>query len=120
MKWAVVILVILGLVAALSAALLISGSPLNRRAGLKVSPEDDVVMAAKPLPAASVITSSDVKKCKALRKELPEGYLSSPIQAIGKILDVPIVLPSPPIQSRTSSEFDLQPMEHQESSLWLV
>jgi len=91
MRWAVIILVVLGLVAALSAALLIRGSPFNRRAGLTMSPEDDVVLAAKSLPAASVITSSDITKGKALKKELPEGYLSSPVQAVGKVLDVPVV-----------------------------
>jgi pilus assembly protein CpaB len=91
MKWGVLILVVLGVVAALSAALLISGSPLNRRAGLKVSPEDDVVLAVKSVPAMSVITSSDITKGKGLRKTLPEGYLSSPVQAIGKVLDVPVV-----------------------------
>jgi pilus assembly protein CpaB len=89
MKWAVTVLILLGVVAAISTAILVAtlrGGPAEASV-----PSDAVVLAAKSLPAMTVITSSYVTEGTAEKGELPEGYLSSPVQAIGGVLGVPVV-----------------------------
>lgn len=93
MKWAVTILIILGLLAALSAAILVGTlrADSSAAAGRGSSADVKVVLASKALPAMSVVSSSYVTEGTALRNELPQGYLTSTVQAVGKILAVPVV-----------------------------
>jgi pilus assembly protein CpaB len=93
MRWAVIVLVILGLLAAVSAMILVgvlrtdSSGSADRGSSSNV----EVVLAKTSLPAMSVITSKAVTKDTALKDTLPDGYLSSPVQAIGRVLAVPVV-----------------------------
>jgi len=90
MKWSVIVLVILGVTAALCASLLVSA--LRRDAGTGTAADSvEVVMAKRALPAMFVISARHVVKDRASKDELPVGYLTNPVQAIGKILSVPVV-----------------------------
>lgn len=94
MKWAIVILTVLGLVAGVSAAFLVGGlrTPSSSADNNRGSDADVTVMlAGKSLPAASVLTSKMVIEGTASQKEVPENYLTNPIQAIGRVLAVPVV-----------------------------
>lgn len=90
MKWGAVILVVMGLAAALFAALLVKSLLTDNLSQAGVA-ETDVLLASKDLPAMSVIESTDVTVQKVAKAKLPEGYLSSPAEGIGKILAVPVV-----------------------------
>lgn len=90
MKLAVVILLVLGVLAAGSAAVLV-GALRGNGGPAEAPPEVEVLVAATSLPAASVLASSHVTEGSAPKQDLPEGYLTSPVQAIGKILAVPLV-----------------------------
>ena len=92
MKWGAVILVVMGLAAALFAAILVKS--LLRTDSFSqggVPSETDVLLASKDLPAMSMIESADVTVQKLAKAKLPEGYLSSPAEGIGKILAVRVV-----------------------------
>jgi len=90
MKWTILILVILGLVAAFATMLLVSALRTDKQVrGLKG--EVEVVVAKMSLPAMSVITSDFIDKNKVPRIGLPEGFLTDGIQAVGRVLAVPVV-----------------------------
>ena len=93
MKWSVTILVVLGLLAAISAAILVGTlrSDSSAAAGSGSSADVKVVLANKSLPAMSVVTAGYVTEGTASKNELPQGYLTSPVQAVGKILVIPVV-----------------------------
>jgi len=91
MKWAIIVLIVLGVLAALSAALLVSSLRVDLSASARGSPDAEVLLAKTSLPAMSVITSDHVVKEVVSKNKLPEGYVSSPVQAIGRILAVPVV-----------------------------
>jgi len=87
-KWSVVVLVIFGVLAALFASLLVSA--LRSGGG----PDDsvvEVVVAERSLPAMFVIGARHIAKEEAAVDELPEGYLTDPVQAVGKVLSVRVV-----------------------------
>lgn len=89
MKWGVTILIILGLVAAVFAAILMKTLSANSPGR---SSEIEVAMAAKALPAMTVMNSSFVTKDTVTDiKKLPKGYVSNPVQAIGRVLAMPVV-----------------------------
>ncbi len=87
MKWTIVTLVFLGMLAAFCASLLVGAL----RAGGRRGAADEVVLAKASLPAMSVVSSRHIESDKSPRDKLPEGYLTSPIQAIGRVLAVPVV-----------------------------
>lgn len=91
MKWAIIALILLGLSAALFAGILVSTLRFNSPASANGSIDVGVVLVTKSLPAMSVVTSSHVSKDTASVNKLPEGYLSSPAQAVGRVLAVPVV-----------------------------
>ena len=91
MKLVITALIILGLLAALFAGILVNALRLNSPASTKGGPDVDVVLAATSLPAMSVVNSSHVRKDTASINNLPEGYLSIPAQAVGRVLAVPVV-----------------------------
>ena len=91
MKWGAVILVVMGLAAALFAALLVKSLLSDNLSQGGVSSETDVLLASKDMPAMSVIESTDVTVEKVAKAKLPVGYLSSPAEGIGRILVVPVV-----------------------------
>ncbi len=87
MKVAVVILVILGLVAAGAAAVLFQA--LHARPG--PTPVLDVVLAQTDLPARTRLTSDQLKVERVPRTGLPLDCFSDPAQAIGRTLKVAVV-----------------------------
>jgi pilus assembly protein CpaB len=89
MKWSVIILVILGVFAALSASLLVNA--LRHDTGTGDDSLVEVVVAKRPLPAMFVISARHVVKDRAPKDELPGGYLTDLVQAVGKVLSVPVV-----------------------------
>jgi pilus assembly protein CpaB len=93
MKLAVIALIILGVLAAVSASILVSTLRTESSGSAdKATPSDvEVALAKRSLPAMSVITSDHVVKRTAPRDKLPEGQPSSPAQAIGRVLAVPVV-----------------------------
>lgn len=93
MKWGIIVLLILGLVAAGSAAILVSAL----RQGASASADKnlpsgvEVMMARTSLPAMTVITLDDVIKEKVSKDNLPKGRLSTPARVIGRVLAIPVV-----------------------------
>jgi pilus assembly protein CpaB len=94
MKWSIVILLILGLVAAASAALLMTALSVDSSASEAKPPEMiEVAMAKEAMPAAMVITNGLINKEMVSKDELPEGQLTmtSSLQVLGRVLRVPVV-----------------------------
>lgn len=90
MKYTVLLLVVFGIVAAISAVFLVNMMRVSMTDG-RASGSVDVVTMKRSLPAMSVLTADAIEIGKAKAKEAPVGYLSSSIQAVGKILSVPVV-----------------------------
>ena len=90
MRWAIVVLVIFGLLAALSAVLLVnalrSGEPRLSGKG-----EVEAVVAVKSLPAMSLITPQDITVKNVPRKNLDASYFSKTDKVVGKVLAFPVV-----------------------------
>ena len=93
MKWSVVLLISLGLFAAVSTSVLVGALrafPSNASAG-NLSSKTEVILVANALPAMSIITPNDLTIKNLSEHELPEGYFSDSTQAIGRILAVSVV-----------------------------
>lgn len=94
MKWSIAGLLLLGIVAALSATLLISTllarANASQRRDFKAK-DVTVVVAIRPLDAMSMVKSDDVKLIHISQGQLPEQYLSNTVQVVGKILTRPMV-----------------------------
>jgi len=91
MKWPIVALLLLGVLAAVCAAILIGTLRSGASPEKNLSEETDVMLATRSLPAMSVVISQYVKKNTVPRDKLPAGYLTSPAQVIGRVLAVPVV-----------------------------
>jgi len=87
----IVVLIFLGLAAAFSASLLVRFTRGQGLPGANSASEVDIVIAKQALPAMSVVTSANISKEKHAKEKLPEGYLSSAVEAIGKVLGVAVV-----------------------------
>lgn len=87
MKWSVVILLLLGIVAAGAAAVLMAATRVHREPAVAAEAVDTpIVVAARPLEAYAVVQSDDLKVRKGRISEAPKGHLSDPAFAIGKVL----------------------------------
>jgi pilus assembly protein CpaB len=93
MKWGIVLLLLLGVVAAACAAVLVNTLKADTAGpvGEDSSAGIEVAKAKKPLPAMTVITLEHLVKETAPRHELPEGQVSRPAQVVGRVLSVPVV-----------------------------
>jgi len=92
MKWGIVILIILGLVAAVCAAALMGTLSIRQsRPDEKETNTIEVVMANRPLTAGTVITLEDVNKEIISKDELPQGDLVGSVEVIGRVLAWPVV-----------------------------
>ena len=95
MKMAVAGLVLLGLVAALAAAVLIASMNANgglaKRAAVLDDSEVTVLLATKALPPMSVLDANCVITKSMPHSKAPAGFLSSPVEVVGKVLAVPVV-----------------------------
>jgi Flp pilus assembly protein CpaB len=92
MRWGIVILLLLGVVAAACAAVLMGAiSAGSSDSGEKLSKGVEVAMAKKSLPAMTVMTLDDITKEIVSRNELPNGKLVSPGSIVGRVLGVSVV-----------------------------
>jgi pilus assembly protein CpaB len=92
MRWSIVILLVLGLMAATAAGLLATTwHARSAPAVIAGSPgEAQVVVAARPLEANSVIQADVVAVRSVPRAQAPRGCLGDPALAIGKSLRLPM------------------------------
>jgi pilus assembly protein CpaB len=97
MKLAVVILVVLGLLAAGSAVVLVQAMKFNT--GGQDLPTVDVLVAQGDLPARTRVTGEQVRVRPMPKAGLPQGYLVDPSQAIGKVLKLAVAKGQPVAES---------------------
>lgn len=90
MKWTIAFLVTLGVLASICVVLLVNAfradSSLRSKGG-----EIQVVLAAKDLPAWSVLTAGDIEISKISRSEAPKDSFNNTALVIGKVLSVDMV-----------------------------
>jgi pilus assembly protein CpaB len=93
MKWSLVSLVLVGVLAALGAGLLVVYLRNTNTAGTATGPEPQaqVVVAARPLEPMTVIDESCVSIVTMPASQAPPDRLSSPVQVLGKVLVAPMV-----------------------------
>lgn len=94
MKWGIAILLILGVVAAGSAAMLVGilGVKSSASSNNDSSPSNiEVAMAKVSMPSMTVVTLDHIVKEEIPKENMPEGKLLSPSQVIGKVLAVSVV-----------------------------
>lgn len=93
MKWGIIVLLILGIAAAASAAILVGilRTDSSTSASKNSSSNVEVAMAKISMPAMTIMTLDHVIKEEVAKEDLPEGRLSSPSKVIGKVLAVPVV-----------------------------
>ncbi len=95
MKLSIVFLLLLGVIAAVCAAVLVGrlrSDNGSESATPEVSPDVDVVVVAvKGLEAMTVLDASSISTVKVARDAAPKDHFSDPIQVAGKILAVPVV-----------------------------
>jgi len=91
MKWAIIVLIILGLLAALSASLLVNALRSENQTTLTGRGVVKAVVIKKALPAMSWISSQHVEVRDIKRTGLAADYFSDPVQVVGKVLAVPVM-----------------------------
>ncbi|MHC4638241.1 MAG: Flp pilus assembly protein CpaB [Planctomycetota bacterium] len=93
MKWSIIILIVLGLLAAFATAVLVGVLQIKPTgsANGKLSSEVEIILTKTALPAMSVINSEDIITKTVPRAELTKGYCSNPAQVIGRVLAVSVV-----------------------------
>ncbi|GEM_PF-1203824 len=87
MKLAVIVLVMLGIVAAGAATILVQALPALKQ---KETPKVDVLVAASDMPARTRLTEEDVMVEQVPATNLPQGFFMAPAQAIGKVLKLDV------------------------------
>lgn len=96
MKWSVVVLLVLGVVAAFCAALLVVSIQSGGEGGSKPAQdggevrEGSYVVAARDLLARTVVETNAVEVRTASSKEVPVGSFSQPAHVIGQVLRRPL------------------------------
>ena len=89
MKWSVTILITLGLLAGLSAAILVK-FVRSTDSGADYKPtETEVVLVSADMSPMSILKSSDLTVKSVAKDKLPLGYLSDPVLAVGKSVTSP-------------------------------
>lgn len=91
MKWTIVLLVLLGVIAAFCAVALVNAIRVDDSVQAYKKGEVPVVVATTDLPAMSFVTADAVKIQTFKTKEVPPGSYTSLTQVIGKILSGPLV-----------------------------
>ena len=90
MKWTIVGLIVVGVVAALAAAMLTAtlraDMPLGRGGQDDAPYEMEILVAARDLPSMSVVEGSSLVTKKAMSNEVPEGVMTTTVQVIGQVL----------------------------------
>ena len=93
MKWSVIVLIVLGLLAAFSTAILVGvlRTDSSDSAAKDTSSNVSIILAKTSLPAMSVISAGHITMREVPKKDLPEGYMSNPVQVVGRILATSVV-----------------------------
>jgi len=95
MKWTVVLLIVVGLAAALCAAVLTAGlrAGWNNQASVNAEAptEVEILVATRALPAMKVVDANDVARRTVKSNEVPMGASMSLANVIGKVLVAPVV-----------------------------
>lgn len=87
MRWAIILLILLGVLAATSAALLVASyGGSQRREPVNV----EILIATKALPAQTVLDDKMVILKTVTKKEAPAKYYTNAVQVVGKMLIVPV------------------------------
>ena len=95
MKWAIVILLVLGVLAAGSAALLFNWVQVKNLKPASQAAVVDVLLAQADLPARTRVLAEHVKMERVPKAGLPEGWFTNQAQAVGKTLKVAVVKGQP-------------------------
>ncbi len=93
MKWAIVALMVLGVVAALSATMLTTAMSAKSEADAAVvieQTEVEILVATRDLPAMSVVNATSVARTTVYSNEAPDDALSNSVQVIGQVLVMPV------------------------------
>ena len=94
MKWSIAGLLLLGIGAAISASILVAtlkvGAPALASTSLSPA-EMQIMVAAKPMPAMSIVDARSVLTKTVPANEAPANSMRRPTDVIGKLLTVPIV-----------------------------
>ncbi len=98
MKWAPVLLGVLGFAAAVCAALLVNTlrastvpAPIIMATTNEVQPMVSVLYATTGLPAMTVVDAKSVVVRSVPKNEVPKDFISSPVDVVGKVVGVPVV-----------------------------
>lgn len=92
MKWSVIALGVLGLFAALGAAVLLATLNVDQSAAEQAEdPEVFYLVASSDLPPMRIIEASDIRSMATTQSQLPEDVYQSAVSVIGKVLTVPMV-----------------------------
>jgi len=93
MKWSLVGLVLAGVLVAIFSAVLVAFWRAGARQAQPVppAPPAQVVLAAKDMPAVSVVDTDCVVVASVPIDQVPGNYLSDPVQVVGNVLCTPMV-----------------------------
>lgn len=92
MKWSVAGLLMMGLIAAVAAAVLVATLQVGDRAmDASVDPEVEVLVAARDIDTMQPITADAIRRESMPASEAPESHLRGETQAVGKILRTPAI-----------------------------
>jgi len=91
MKMTIVLLVVLGLVAAVCAVLLINALDIAGMRSARSKAEISVVTIGRSLPAMTILTEDMLGSETIKLNEAPQGYYTNPAQIVGKVLSSPVV-----------------------------
>ena len=92
-RWSVVVLVILGIVAALSAAVFTASLNVGKvlEAAPRPDPNTDILVALRDIPASTPVKADMIGVESVLKDQIPGGAFIEPTQIIGKTMTVPLV-----------------------------
>lgn len=92
MRWSIVALGLVGLIAAGAAAFLVAGLRTSRAAVPGIAaPQAGVLFATKSMPALSVVEAGSVVLRTVPLSEAPPNAMSDPVTVVGKVLRHPVV-----------------------------
>jgi len=86
MKLAVAALVVLGVIAAGSAAILIAALTSRSEAAVVTETEAEILIAGQDLEEMALVTGTAVKTRKIPAKQVPEDALLNPVHVVGKVV----------------------------------
>ncbi len=87
MKWPVIALVAVGIIAAVSASAVVATFGSSKATA---PTKFQIVVAASDLPAMTVVKADMLTTKTVLSTEAPEKFLTNPVQAVGRVLSIPV------------------------------